>query len=616
MLVWALEQVDFPCSYLIGGCFRDESLPPGKFIGKSWVVLEVDESDGTIENFSPTSTLALNCDWDHVDQYDSSDSLATTFQSLFSRTKDCLIVPRGSDLEEWATASPSSRLLPFEPETDPAGYFESNRRAALAAGESMGVDLSKVDFSKFPGMKRRQSILHDSESRCVLEDYAHHPTEIRAFLSRRRLQLPEHLLQVVFQPHRFSRTQALAEHLAEELSQADDLHLMPTYGAFEKFDQAGSAEAIMGYLPPRLRERTRIFSEFSELRQAIGPTPSAKDRDQVLFVGAGDLERWAHAFASWEQADGDKHNAFAHYLSTRLSPLTPLVSDEPLASKTTIGVGGPSRWYAEPAHSEDLRTIVEACNLFSIQRAMIGRGSNLIIPDEGFGGLVLRLRGPFWKEISSRTENTLVVGAGARLKEICKFACGKGLKGFEFLEGIPGTLGGALRMNAGAMGWETFDLVEWVSFLLPDGTIRQIPGADLDVGYRYCKEAYEGIALRAKLRAEGRSGHRAIRNVIDKLARKRRSTQPKQSSSGCIFRNPDEVSAGLLIDQVGLKGEREGGAVVSDLHANFIVNEGGASAEEVIALIKRVRDRVKESNGHLLEPEVTLMGKSWKEYLS
>jgi len=122
--------------------------------------------------------------------------------------------------------------------------------------------------------------------------------------------------------------------------------------------------------------------------------------------------------------------------------------------------------------------------------------------------------------------------------------------------------------------------------------------------------------LRAKLRADGRADHRAIRNAIDKLTRKRRSSQPSQASSGCIFRNPDDVSAGMLIDQVGLKGEREGGAVVSDLHANFIVNEGGASAEEVIALIKRVRDRVKESNGMLLEPEVTLMGKSWKEYLS
>ena len=603
----------FPCSYLVGGCFRDESLPP-ESSSPSWVILEVDESDGTIEAFSPTTTLALNCDWDHVDRYESSDSLATTFQGLFTRTKDCLIVPSGSSLAEWAQANPPSRLVRFDPLADPADYFESNRRAALAAGESMGIDLSGVDFTKFPGMKRRQSVLYDSETRCVVEDYAHHPTEIRAFLSQRRVQLPDHLLQVVFQPHRFSRTQALAEHLADELSQADDLHLMPTYGAFEKFDQAGSAETLMGYLPPRLRDRTRIFSEFSELRAAIGPTPP--DKDQVLFVGAGDLERWAHAFASWEHAKGDKHDAFAHYLSTRLSASTPLTSDEPLASKTTIGVGGASRWYAEPAHSEDLRTIVEACNLFGIQRAMIGQGSNLIIPDEGFGGLVLRLKGPFWKEISPRTEDTLVVGAGARLKEICKFACERELKGFEFLEGIPGTLGGALRMNAGAMGWETFDLVEWVSFLLPDGTIRQIPGSDLGVGYRYCKEAYEGIALRAKLRAEGRSAHRAIRNVIDKLARKRRSTQPKESSSGCIFRNPEGVSAGLLIDQVGMKGEREGGAVVSDLHANFIVNEGGASAEEVIALIKRVRDRVKESNGHLLEPEVTLMGKSWKEYLS
>ena len=209
-----------------------------------------------------------------------------------------------------------------------------------------------------------------------------------------------------------------------------------------------------------------------------------------------------------------------------------------------------------------------------------------------------------------------MVGAGARLQEICRIACQNQLKGFEFLEGIPGTLGGALRMNAGAMGWETFDLVDWVSFLLPDGSIREIPGTDLEVGYRYCREAYDGIALRAKLKSEGRSDHRAIRKVIDKLASQRRATQPREASAGCIFRNPDDESAGLLIDQAGLKGEREGAAVVSDLHANFIINEGGASAEEVISLIKRVRDRVKESKGMMLEPEVDILGHSWKEFLS
>ena len=299
-----------------------------------------------------------------------------------------------------------------------------------------------------------------------------------------------------------------------------------------------------------------------------------------------------------------------------MSKDTILRANEPLANKTTIGVGGSARWYAEPAHSEDLRSLVEACHLFNIPRAMMGRGSNLIVPDVGFGGLVIRLKGNFWKEITSRSEDTLVVGAGARLNEICRFACLNGLTGFEFLEGIPGTLGGALRMNAGAMGWETFDLVEWVSFLLPDGSIREILGTDLNVGYRYCREAFDGIALRAKLKSEGKSDHRAIRKAIEKLAKRRRSSQPREASAGCIFRNPDDISAGLLIEESGLKGEREGGAVISNQHANFILNQGGATADDVISLIQRVRARIKESKGLTLVPEVTLMGKSWNEYLS
>jgi UDP-N-acetylenolpyruvoylglucosamine reductase len=171
-------------------------------------------------------------------------------------------------------------------------------------------------------------------------------------------------------------------------------------------------------------------------------------------------------------------------------------------------------------------------------------------------------------------------------------------------------------MNAGAMGWETFDLVEWVSFLMPDGKIKQILGTDLNVGYRYCREAYDGVALRAMLKSEGKSNHREIRNAIEKLAQRRRASQPREASAGCIFRNPEDVSAGLLIEEVGMKGEREGGAVVSNLHGNFILNEGGATANEIISLIQRVRERVRESKGMILEPEVTLLGKTWEQYLS
>ena len=221
----------------------------------------------------------------------------------------------------------------------------------------------------------------------------------------------------------------------------------------------------------------------------------------------------------------------------------------------------------------------------------------MIVPDDGYDGLVIRLKGPFWSEITQRNDDSLIVGAGARLKEICLQACKMEMKGFEFLEGIPGTLGGALRMNAGAMGWEIFDLVEWVSFLLPDGTIREIPGSEMNVGYRHCKEAVDGIALRAKLRGEGRSDHREIRKAIDKLSRKRRDSQPREASAGCIFRNPEEASAGWLIDQAGLKGESVGGARISEVHGNFIVNAGGATAEYVISLMKKVKRRVRDHQG-------------------
>ena len=616
MLCWGLREAGFEFSYLVGGLFCGSQIPSGSYQKSNWIVLEVDESDGTIDFYKPEITLALNCEWDHVDLYKSEDSLRQVFKALFNRTKSSLITPHDTQLSKWASVNENVENFTFNVVNDSSKFQENNISAAIEAARLLGVQLSKKSFNNFPGIERRQNILHESAQRTIIEDYAHHPTEINAFLSNRRLSLPEHSMQVVFQPHRFSRTEALAKEFAEELSQADDLHFLPTYGAFEKFNPAGSVESLFAYLPPRLRKRSKIFSDFRDLCDSIGVKSVDSSKDQVLFIGAGNLEKWAHAFAAWEKAKGSKLLAFELYLKNRISGRSTVRKDEPLANKTTMGVGGAAKWYAEPAHIEDLQELVEACNLFTIPRAMLGRGSNLIIPDEGFSGLVIRLRGIFWKEISLRSQESLVVGAGAKLNEICRFACMNGLAGFEFLEGIPGTLGGALRMNAGAMGWETFDLVEWVSFLLPDGTVREIPGTDLNVGYRYCREAYDGIALRAKLKSEGKSDHRAIRNAIDKLAKKRRATQPREASAGCIFRNPEEVSAGWLIEQSGLKGEKQGEAIISDRHANFILNQGDATADDVISLIKRVRERIRESNGLLLEPEVNLMGKSWNDYLS
>ena len=618
MLVWSLKKLGFDFSYLVGGRFTQDQFKPGEWSSSPWVVVEVDESDGSIEGFNPEITVALNGDWDHVDQYSDPDAFMQTLGDLFERTRERIIIPNEdkfiSLLDSLKSKTESTRIKPL---SNPALFMQFSERAVQATIQSLGLDSDSLDFRQFPGMERRHSLLWENENSLVLEDYAHHPTEIQALLSWRQELISDARLRVVFQPHRYTRTKALAQDFADELSTADDLYLVPTYSAFEKFSNEGAVESIIGHLPPRHRDQTKVYGNFPDLRSELFSTQNQGDtKEQILFVGAGNIDKWAHAFASTCKHPDDKHLGFADYLSSRISSDCLLLPEEGLASKTTMQVGGKARWYAEPANVEDLRNLVDATNLFEIQRVMLGRGSNLIIPDDGFAGLVIRLKGSFWSEISFRSDEGMVVGAGARLKEICRLACKHQLQGFEFLEGIPGTLGGALRMNAGAMGWETFDLVEWVTFLMPDGQIRKISRSDMEVAYRFCKEASEGIALRAKLNADGKADHQVIREAIDKLSQKRRKSQPREASSGCVFRNPEELPAGKLIEEAGLKGEREGHAVVSDIHANFIVNEGGASAEDVIALVKKMRNRVKESNGVVLEPEIGLMGKDWHEFLS
>ncbi len=614
MLAWLLRKADFPCGYLVGGLFRDPEIPPGAYSNSPWVVIEVDESDGTIDGFSPTVTLCLNCDWDHTAQYSSQQGFSETLGGLFSRTESAVIIPEGDELVKLAQSSATCPTITFENSLEPGAYNSRNAAAAFAACRYLGLNPDSEELADFPGLARRQVVLAESPDRLVLEDYAHHPTEIRAVLAEAENHFPERRLKVVFQPHRYSRTRDLIAEFAEELSAADDLFLLPTYGAYESPDVDGSVEKMMGYLPPRLRKATRVFSHFSDLRDAIGTAPP--EGDQVLFLGAGDLDRHAHAFASWQLSSGDAWRAWSDYLQTRLSKDCIIRMDEPLADKTTLRVGGSATAYAEPSCSEDLRELVDACSLFDFPFFVMGRGSNLIVPDDGFAGLALRLVGPAWREVRLVGDDTFVVEAGTKLKEICRLACEHGLAGFEFLEGIPGTLGGALRMNAGAMGGETCDLVETVTFLMPNGRVREIAGENLTVGYRICAEAKEGIVLRARLRATGFSTKTEVRQRIDEFSKKRWVSQPRESSAGCIFRNPTDDSAGRLIDHHGLKGESLGAASISNVHANFIVNQGGATADEVIRLIRRVRGKVKDSTGVELQPEVTLLGKSWEEALN
>jgi len=248
---------------------------------------------------------------------------------------------------------------------------------------------------------------------------------------------------------------------------------------------------------------------------------------------------------------------------------------------------------------------------------MLGRGSNLLVPDSGVDAVVISLGHPAWQRFVPEADGRVRVGAGLRLKNLCGLASKAGLVGFEFLEGIPGNVGGALRMNAGAMGGWMFDVVEEVRVMSRDGAVRTYRKAEMKVDYRHCAELETAIALEAVLRPArvAPGGDEAIRRQIDAYRDKRHQSQPREPSAGCMFKNPPGDSAGRLIDAAGLKGERVGGAEVSTVHANFIINRGGATSADVIALVRRVRERVQGVSGVTLEPEVLLYGGDWRKEL-
>ncbi len=299
----------------------------------------------------------------------------------------------------------------------------------------------------------------------------------------------------------------------------------------------------------------------------------------------------------------------------RLTPATRFTERELLGPKTTMRVGGPARVYAEPAGTDDLRELLVEASRRQLPVLMLGRGSNLLVPDEGVDGLVISLGHDHWQKFEPLADGRIRVGAGLRLKNLCGLAIKAGLKGFEFLEGIPGNVGGALRMNAGAMGGWMFDVVEEVEMISRSGEVRVMARADMHATYRHCKELDEAIALGAWLKPAASAQSDDIRRQIDVYQKKRVESQPREPSAGCIFKNPPGNSAGRLIDESGLKGARVGDAEVSAVHANFIVNRGHATSADIIALVKKVRARVKAAKGVDLEPEVLLYGAEWKDVL-
>lgn len=643
MLVSVFRTAGFPAGYVLGGLFASDSIAPASAGTNDWVVAEIDESDGTIARFSPEITVAVNLDWDHPDYYRTSAELETTFRDLFARTKRAVLVNAACDLSRRATvqlphpaitfgltgdyhatvnAARGGQLelalggrFPFPTALVRAigGFNALNATAALATAQVVGVDgLSGGVLADYPGVRRRQAVLFNNDELTVIEDYAHHPAEIHALLASLR-ECTDGRLVVVFQPHRFSRTAQFLAGFASALALGDAIYLLDVYGAGEAAVAGGTSGDLHAQLRDRAPSLPLVYHPDDGAAVLAALTADRRPGDFVVFVGAGDIDVMAR---EWLAAVGaTRWDALADVLRATVSAGTKVKREESLARKTTMGLGGAARIYAEPASVADLQALVKTAKARGLPVIVLGRGSNLVVPDEGVDGLVVSLRQPAWETFEPRADGRVWAGAGLRLKNLCGLAAKAGLVGFEFLEGIPGNVGGALRMNAGAMGGWMFDVVEEVMLMTLDGELRTLPKTEMHVDYRHCAELHDAIALGALLKPASQSEAADIARQIDAYKDKRQKSQPREPSAGCIFKNPQGDSAGRLIDMSGLKGTRVGDAEVSVVHANFIVNRGNATAADVIELVRRVRARVEQAQGIKLEPEVLLYGKQWKDVL-
>ena len=280
--------------------------------------------------------------------------------------------------------------------------------------------------------------------------------------------------------------------------------------------------------------------------------------------------------------------------------------DEPLSEHTTFEIGGPADVYVVPEDSDEVREVIAACREAEVPFFVLGNGSDLLVSDDGYRGVIVGLADGFTNVSIDGTEITCQ--AGVSLREASEMACELGLTGLEFACGIPGTIGGACFMNAGAYDGCIADVLKCVRVLKQDGTLETIGVADLALGYRASRIRDEGLVVLTATFALRKGDSDTIRARMDELTHKRESKQPlDKPSAGSTFKRPEGYFAGKLIMDAGLQGYQVGGAAVSKKHAGFVVNLGGATAADVHAVLEHVQDEVERQFGVRLEPEVRFL---------
>jgi UDP-N-acetylmuramate--alanine ligase len=594
-----------------------------------YFVAEGDESDGTLQLFHPEHAVILNLEEEHLDYYKDLAAIEEVFLKLLSQTSGtvfyCADDPNaarlcgtrrgaisygfvedaryraiGIELHDFAATFSVQRgaeKLGNATLSVPGKHNVSNALGVIALATELGIPFEKIakSLGTFRHARRRFEIKYQSDRFLLVDDYAHHPTEIRATLATAKSAGRKRIL-TMFQPHRYSRTKALRQEFGAAFDDADHVFVTDIYAASEIALPGVTGQTVADAISVHGHRAVSYQPRLDRLHAEMGQMLA--EGDLVLSLGAGNVhEQLARLAAELVIAEKLKEIVGAEG-DVRLS--------EPLAKHTTLRVGGPAQFWVEPRTEAAMAKVIRFCRRENLPLFVIGRGSNLLVREGGIRGVVVHPSGGEFDRVElSGLEVT--AGVGAKLKEIAYAGKAAGIGGFEWMEGIPGAVGGGLRMNAGAMGVQTFDQVVRVRYLDREGVAHERTPAELEVHYRDVPSLEENFAVSAVFRGE-RSAATEIVRRMDASQEKRRTTQPSAKSAGCIFKNPAACPAGKLVDELGLKGSRVGDARVSDVHGNFIVNEGAATATEVLELIGQIQATARKERGIELETEVQIVG--------
>jgi UDP-N-acetylmuramate--alanine ligase len=592
-------------------------------------VAEGDESDGTVALFQPEHTLILNIEEEHLDFYADLAAIEKVFEQLIAQTTGkvfyniedknaarlCRSFTRGisygfADNADYRAVD--IRLKDFASTfrvnhrgkeigeailNVPGQHNVHNALGVIALASELGVPFGKIakSLAKFEHARRRFEIKYDSPRFLLVDDYGHHPTEIRATLKTARSVGRKRVL-TMFQPHRYSRTKALRKEFGRAFDDAERVVITDVYGSNEAPIPGVTGQMIADEIATHGHHGVTYEPCLERVHRVVGNM--LESGDLVLSLGAGNIHEQLSALAA--------DLVIAEKLKEIVGKGSEVRLYEPLSKHTTLRVGGPAQFWVEPRNEKAFAKLIRFCRDENLSLFVMGRGSNLLVRDGGIRGVVIHPCGGDFDKVEVNGAE-ITAGVGAKLKEVAYAGKAAGIGGLEWMEGIPGAVGGCLRMNAGAMGSQTFENVVCVRYLDANGEAHAKPRDELEVQYRSFPLLEKNFAVSAVFRGQPAPLEEIVRK-LEASQEKRRTSQPAAKSAGCIFKNPDPCPAGKLVDELGLKNSRVGKARVSEVHGNFIVNDGGATAAEILELIEKIKATARAKRGIELETEVQIVG--------